>query len=42
MGFYPFGHIISGVPTRYLIIASAVVGLAILVAGAIWFLRLYL
>ncbi len=34
--------IIGGVPTRYLIIASAIVGLAILVAGAIWFLRLYL
>lgn len=36
------GHIIGGVPTRYLIIASAAVGLAILVAGVIWFLRLYL
>jgi hypothetical protein len=34
--------IIRQVPTRYLIIASAAVGLAILVAGAIWFLRLYL
>lgn len=33
--------IIRRVPTRYLIIASAVVGLAILIAGAVWFLRLY-
>jgi len=29
-------------PTRYLIIASAAVGLLILVAGMIWLLRLYL
>ncbi len=34
-------NIIGRVPTRYLIIASAAVGLAILIAGVIWFLRLY-
>jgi hypothetical protein len=32
----------AGMPTRYLIIASAAVGFLILAAGVIWFLRFYL